>query len=310
MVPPTARPAPGRAGIRGRAEKLEPAQIVPPAPASLATVNARPPEPAAPTQAAPEPAPAPAPAPAQAAIPNAATPVAPAVAGPALASAGLSPEALRRTVSSAVQGADCAVVHGDLSRSGVLEPPGRHRRRRPGADTPPPRAGRRAECAAGLGGAGGQRPVLRGAELGACLCATVRRQLGRDGGRAQGRADEPRRRRQDRYPHRVAVIRAYLQVDYFSSDGSVAHLRSAAQGNPVLPARSSQSFVAGEAAPPFGTDLIVAIASSAPLFAKNQTLADTADAYVRELRSALDTAKSRHAELAAGAVVVRISPKS
>lgn len=91
---------------------------------------------------------------------------------------------------------------------------------------------------------------------------------------------------------------------------SEATVISAAQGSPVLPARSSQSFVAGEAAPPFGTDLIVAIASSAPLSAKGLTLADTADAYVGQMRSALDSAKSRRAETAAGAVVVRTSPKS
>jgi hypothetical protein len=77
----------------------------------------------------------------------------------------------------------------------------------------------------------------------------------------------------------------------------------------MLPPRSTQSFLAGEAAPPFGTDLIIAIASSAPLFNKNQALPDQADAYVRELGSALDAAARRHANIAAGAVEVRTSPK-
>jgi hypothetical protein len=324
VVPPTASPAPGRPQLEG-APKLEPAQIVPPAPASLAPANTRAPEQVTTASAAPEPAPAavvaptpaPAPAPAQAALPSAAPPVAlaptastPVVASPTLASAALSPEALRRAVSSVVQGADCAMVRGDLSRSGVLSVQGV------------------------IGGGEPVKTLLRSVRDAApnapldwavqeangpyCGVLNLIRGHARPFGASSGGMDVGLKDGQtslvadDKIDIRTALpsFPSYLQVDYFSSDGSVAHLRNAAQGSPVLPARSSQSFVAGEAAAPFGTDLIVAIASSAPLFTKGQALADTAEAYLRELRSALDAAQNRHADVAAGAVVVRTSPKS
>jgi hypothetical protein len=101
----------------------------------------------------------------------------------------------------------------------------------------------------------------------------------------------------------------YMQVDYYSGDGSVTHLRSAASGSPVLPARSHQDFYAGNVGPPYGSDLIVAITTSVPLFARDRPQSERGDEYLRELRSALEAAAKRKAQVAAAVVMVRTNPK-
>ncbi|MDQ2102409.1 DUF4384 domain-containing protein [Azospirillum isscasi] len=91
---------------------------------------------------------------------------------------------------------------------------------------------------------------------------------------------------------------AYLQVDYFTSDGDVIHLLP----NPL----ETNSRVAAGAVrrlgerggggrfwtvgPPFGHELIVVIASPAPLFASPRPEAEAAAAYLPALKQALDGA--------------------
>ncbi len=302
VVPPSSSASP-RTPLAG-GPKLEPAQIVPPAPAP----NAPAPEPArSQTGSALAPSAIPAPTPA-APAPVAAVPP-PALAS-TLASAGLSPEALRRAVASAVQESDCAVVSGDLSRSGLLSLRGVI-----GGGEPVQALLRRVRDAAPNAALDWAMDEASGPYCGALnLVRAYARPFGAEtGGMELGLKDgRTSLVADDKIDIRTTLpaFPAYLQVDYFSTDGSVSHLRTAAAGSPPLPARSSQSFVAGEVAIPFGTDLIVSIASSTPLFAKGQSLAETVDAYVRELRTALDAAARRRSDLAAGVLLVRTGPKS
>ena len=235
---------------------------------------------------------------------------APIASAPVIAAAGVSPEALRRAVASAVRGADCAIVHGDLSRSGTLSLRGVI-----GAGSPVQALLGEIRAAAPDANLEWTAQEASGPYCGALnLIHGLARPFGATSGGMDVGLKDGRTRlvADDKIDIRTTLpaFASYLQIDYFSSDGSVAHLRTAAQGGAATPAGSTDSFVAGEAAPPFGADLIVAIASSAPLFAKGQALPDTAEPYLRELRQALDAAKLRNAELAAAAVVVRTSPKS
>jgi serine/threonine-protein kinase len=104
---------------------------------------------------------------------------------------------------------------------------------------------------------------------------------------------------------------AYLQVDYLSHDGSVTHLfpapgakTKAIAANATLPLGDAKQGV-GEVGPPYGTDVILAIASSVPLFPQGHPEdMETADNYLPVLRAAIDAARSAHAKLAGRALVL------
>ena len=103
---------------------------------------------------------------------------------------------------------------------------------------------------------------------------------------------------------------SWLQLDYFSSDGGVTHLHP----TDLAPARqvTARSVVTlGDTArerwqvdAPFGTDMIVAIASSTPLFATPRPADDTADAYLQALRLALADAARKGGRVAASAILL------
>lgn len=81
---------------------------------------------------------------------------------------------------------------------------------------------------------------------------------------------------------------AYVTVDYFSHDGSVLHVHPSAQLLPPHSAFMAQNGGAiGTVGPPYGEDLIVAIASSKPLFAASRPEAETASAYLPAVGQAL-----------------------
>ena len=104
---------------------------------------------------------------------------------------------------------------------------------------------------------------------------------------------------------------AYLQVDYFSHDGSVAHLfppRGAT--NPIFASNATVKLGLDhgkpylEVAAPFGPDLIVAVASSDPLFAGPVRDDETEQTYLPALKVAIEAAERRGAKLTARALVV------
>jgi serine/threonine-protein kinase len=110
---------------------------------------------------------------------------------------------------------------------------------------------------------------------------------------------------------RLPEFPAHLVVDYLSHDGSVTHL---------FPTRADQdkTFAAnaavtlgkpgkgvGEAGPPFGTDMIVAVASSVPLLAQRRPAeGETVETYLPALRAAIEAAQQRNAKVAGRAIVV------
>lgn len=104
----------------------------------------------------------------------------------------------------------------------------------------------------------------------------------------------------------------YLETDYFSSDGSVLHLyptstdaaqQFAAGGAKVLgdPAHGGASW---QVSAPFGTDMIISIASSVPLFAKLRPQDETASDYLTALRQALQNAAAGGAKISVAAIPV------
>ncbi len=110
---------------------------------------------------------------------------------------------------------------------------------------------------------------------------------------------------------------AWLLVDYFEHDGTVVHLHP----TPKDPARSyapdtRESFgdpTAGgerwEVGAPYGTDMVVALASSAPLFTRKRKDLEQTDEYLRALQAAIAAARRHDARLAVDAVVLKTGPR-
>jgi serine/threonine protein kinase len=116
----------------------------------------------------------------------------------------------------------------------------------------------------------------------------------------------------------MADFRGDIRVDYLDRDGNVQHMYPQ-RSDPAhhLAADPPHVFEPGEAlsvgdrepgfqvGPPFGTDIIIAIASEKPLFDRPRpTNVEQAAAYLQDLRRALDTARNRGERLAATAISV------
>ncbi len=109
----------------------------------------------------------------------------------------------------------------------------------------------------------------------------------------------------------------YLETDYFSNDGSVLHLYP----TPTDPSRLQSAGAAKtlgdpahggaswQVSAPYGTDMIIAIASSAPLFATPRAQGENASDYLPALRQALQTAVSSGAKVSVNAIPVVTLPK-
>jgi Protein kinase domain/Domain of unknown function (DUF4384) len=109
---------------------------------------------------------------------------------------------------------------------------------------------------------------------------------------------------------------AYIQVDYLSSDGSVAHMFPTRNSpdRPVDPGVtvSVDQLAKGRwgAGTPFGTDMMVAVASSVPLFAPRRLEADDKiRAYVPALQAAIEAARRKDARVVAQIFVLKTLPK-
>jgi serine/threonine-protein kinase len=107
---------------------------------------------------------------------------------------------------------------------------------------------------------------------------------------------------------------AWLRVDYLGHDGSVQHLYpQLAEPKAGIVADRPRTFRAAETidlanpawliGPPYGTDLIIGVASSEPLFdALRPTNAEAAEVYLRDLQGAIERLRQRSAHVS-GAVV-------
>ena len=102
---------------------------------------------------------------------------------------------------------------------------------------------------------------------------------------------------------------AELRLDYLNSKGRISHIAPGG-GPPVLRApgaavKPGENGLVGNVGWPFGTDLIIGVASSAPLFAKARAHdEEAAMAYLKDLQSAIDDAKRRGAQVTGAAAVV------
>jgi hypothetical protein len=115
----------------------------------------------------------------------------------------------------------------------------------------------------------------------------------------------------------MPIFDGYLQTDYFSGDGSVFHLYPTPQdplkiqpGGTIKTLGDPKSGGASwGVSAPFGTDLVVSIASATPLFATPRPQSESASDYLAALRSALQQEAGAGGALAVTAVPVVTEPK-
>jgi eukaryotic-like serine/threonine-protein kinase len=112
-----------------------------------------------------------------------------------------------------------------------------------------------------------------------------------------------------------------LRVDYLAHDGSVQHLYpQLAESRVGIAADPPQTFRAGEEidlgnpvwviGEPYGMDMIIAVASSEPLFERPRpSNAELADEYLRELQAQLDRLRLQGNRLAGAAITIEALPK-
>ncbi|WP_372620174.1 serine/threonine-protein kinase [Falsiroseomonas sp.] len=110
---------------------------------------------------------------------------------------------------------------------------------------------------------------------------------------------------------------AYLHVSFLVHDGTLAHLHpTPSDPQRLLPARGTLRLgdpsIGGPAwavSPPYGTDLIIAVASSVPLFDRPRPEDEDIGAFLRGLRAALEQARRRGARVAADAWVLETAAR-
>jgi serine/threonine-protein kinase len=114
----------------------------------------------------------------------------------------------------------------------------------------------------------------------------------------------------------VPAFDAFLEVDYFSSDGSVLHLYPT-QTDPDRRQEAGTTKILGdpkhggaewEVAAPYGTDFVIAIASAAPLFTAPRSAGESAADYLTALRAALQNAASQGETISVAAMPVMTAP--
>jgi serine/threonine-protein kinase len=117
----------------------------------------------------------------------------------------------------------------------------------------------------------------------------------------------------------------YLRVDYIAHDGTVQHLYPQVADSSGAVADKVHVFVpdqkvslgdpaAGqpgwEVAPPFGTDMIIAVASSQPLFTRPRSAnVETAATYLRDLDAAVQAVRDNGGKLVGNALLVEALAK-
>jgi serine/threonine-protein kinase len=129
-------------------------------------------------------------------------------------------------------------------------------------------------------------------------------------------------------PHvTMADFAGDLRVDYVGHDGSVVHLyptlaeparnvaaqkaRHLAAGTPLALGDPGPGRPVWEVGPPYGTDMIVAVASSVALpVSPAQNAEDNGAEYLRDLRSAIAKARQDGAEVTATIMPVDTLPKA
>ncbi len=119
---------------------------------------------------------------------------------------------------------------------------------------------------------------------------------------------------------RVAMpdFEAHLQVDYLQSDGTVVHIQRPT-ASPAHPFPPRASVGIGDPKPggpipfavsePYGTDMMLAIASARPLFAQKQPQTERSATYLKDLSAAIAAAERRHERVVASALILETAPR-
>jgi predicted Ser/Thr protein kinase len=308
-APPVAAPAPAPAPAPAAPPFIAPAP--PPQPAAPAPTPQ--PAPLVPPQAAapvPSPAPAPqpaTPAPAPQALALAPAPIVPPAPSPPQPAALPSAASIRAALGSALPPVACSLVSGTVtadrvSLRGVVGRGAPERQLR--------------ETVAGAAGALPRDWRINSFDAPFCAALDAIRPIaqpfGTPGALQVALAGNLTRLRDGEL---VTVVLngpdfpAYLNVSFLVHDGTLAHLHP----TPTDPARAlppgatlrlGDPSIGGPAwavGPPYGSDLVIAVASSVPLFDRPRPDDETTGAYLAALRAAIEQARRRGARLAADA---------
>jgi serine/threonine-protein kinase len=109
--------------------------------------------------------------------------------------------------------------------------------------------------------------------------------------------------------NKLPAFSGYLETDYFSADGTVYHAYQADPKAKPEPAGDTKTTPLGTVAAPFGTDMILSIASSAPLFTKTRAAVESASDYLPDLRTAMQNVATDGGNVAVAAIPVVTEPK-
>ncbi|WP_431280524.1 protein kinase domain-containing protein [Humitalea sp. 24SJ18S-53] len=105
---------------------------------------------------------------------------------------------------------------------------------------------------------------------------------------------------------------AHLYVAYFMASGEVAHLVPSAAHGPGATVRLGEpraGFPGWEVDEPFGTDLLVAVASERPLFGTNRPLVEPQADYIAALSAALNAARQAGSRVAIRPLVIETAAR-
>ena len=270
--------------------------VMPPAVAPPAVPPTIPQASVAPVQPAPEPA--------------APTPVVPAPASPAM------PLLDRATLVAALAAIPCAMLDGNVSDTGTrLDLSGVIADGAPRAAL----ADVLKTAASGVHANVDVQPFPRSADY--CRALDVLRpalpRFGETGARLELRMADGKTRLTTDAPIKLRVrmpdFAGELRVEYLSSDGNIYHVhptggtaqRVYQAEQDVKPGAPNADGKVGEVGEPYGSDMIFAIASTSPLFAKPRSkAAEPAGPFLKELQTAIEAVRRRGASVEANVVIL------
>ncbi len=116
---------------------------------------------------------------------------------------------------------------------------------------------------------------------------------------------------------RMADFAGEMRIDYLSTDGNVYHVHPADGANPrtylagqdVTPGPGNGDGKVGEVGEPYGYDMIVAVASSLPLFSRPRPASEPTMAYLRDLQASVEELHRRGGRVNAAAMILLTGAK-
>ncbi len=109
-----------------------------------------------------------------------------------------------------------------------------------------------------------------------------------------------------------------LRVEYLSSDGNIYHVHPAEgmpqrvfqAGQDVKPGLPNADGKVGEVGEPYGSDMIIAVASTTPLFSKPRPkAAEPAGPFLKDLQTAIEAARRRGTRIAADVMILETAAR-